>query len=46
MQLDIAFVTSVKVVLDLLKLRNFLSLDPVSPNIKIVCFLFQTVKND
>ena len=32
--------------LDLLNLRNFLSLDPVPKNTKIICLWFQTMKND
>ena len=32
--------------LDLLKLNNVLSLDPVPAKTKIVCFWFQTVNND
>ena len=35
----------VKVLLDLLKLSDFLSLNPVFPKRKIICFLFQTMKN-
>ena len=31
--------------LDLLKLSDFLSLNPVFPKRKIICFLFQTMKN-
>ena len=46
MEFDIAFVSWVKVLLDLLKLGNFLSLYPVAPKTKIICFLFQTMKND
>ena len=34
-----------KVLLDLLKLSDFLSLNPVFPKRKIICFLFQTMKN-
>ena len=40
------FVSLVKVLLDLLKLSNFLSLDPVFPKTKSICFWFQAVKND
>ena len=32
--------------LDFLKLRNFLSLDPVFPKTKSICYWFQTMKND
>ena len=46
MEFDIAFVSWVKVLLDLLKLSNFLSLDPVFPKTKIIYFWFQTMKND
>ena len=46
MEFDIAFVSWVKVLLDLLKLGNFLSLYPVAPKTKIICFLFGTMKND
>ena len=46
MQFDIAFVSWVKILLDLLSLSNFLSLNPVPPKIKIICFWFQKVKND
>ena len=46
MEFDIAFVSWVKVLLDLLKLSNFLSLDPVFPKRKSICFWFQTMKND
>ena len=49
MEFDIAFVSWVKVLLDLLKLSNFLSLCPVVPKTKIICFFiskFQTMKND
>ena len=35
-----------KVLLDLLSLSNFFSLNPLPPYIKIVCFLFRTVKKD
>ena len=34
----------VKVLLDLLKLSDFLSLNPLFPKRKIICFLFQTIK--
>ena len=40
MKFDIALVSWVKVVLDHLKLSNFLSLYPVVPKTKIICFLF------
>ena len=46
MELDIAFVSWVKGLLDLLKLINFVSLYPVAPNTKIICYLFQLMKND
>ena len=46
MEFDIAFVSWVKVLLDLLKLSNFVSLDPVFPKTKSICFWFQTMKND
>ena len=46
MELDIAFVSWVKGLLDLLKLRNFVSLYPVARKTKIICFLFQIMKND
>ena len=46
MEFDIAFVSCVKDFRDLLKLGNFLSLDPVAPKTKIICFLFATMKND
>ena len=45
MEFDIAFVSWVKVLLDLLKLSNFPSLDPVPKKAKI-CFSFQAMKND
>ena len=38
MEFDIALLPWVKVLLDLLNLSNFLSLDPVPPMIKIICF--------
>ena len=46
MKFDITFVSWVKVLLDLLKLRNFLPLHSVFPKTKIICFWFQTMKND
>ena len=46
MECDIAFESWVKVLPDLLKLSNFLSLDPVFSKTKIISFLFQTMKND
>ena len=46
MKFDIAFLSWVKVLLDPLKVSNFLSLYPVIPKTKIICFLFQTMKND
>ena len=46
MEFDIAFVSWVKVLLDLSKLSNFFSLYSVVPKSKIICFLFQTIKND
>ena len=46
MEFDIAFETWVKVLPDRLKLSNFLSLDPVFSKTKIICFWFQTMKND
>ena len=45
MEFDIAFVSCVKDLLDLLKLGNFLSLYPVATKMKIICFLFGTMKN-
>ena len=45
-EFDIAFESWVKVLPDLLKLSNFLSLDPVFSKTKIISFLFQTMKND
>ena len=45
MEFEIAFVSCVKDLLDLLKLGNFLSLYPVAPKTKIICFLFGTMKN-
>ena len=44
MQFDIAFVSWVKVLLDLLKLSNFLSLDPVPPKIKLFVFDFRRLQ--
>ena len=44
--IDIGFVSWVKVLLDLLKLRDFLSLDPVFSKKKINSFSFETMKND
>ena len=44
MKFDIAFVTRVKFLLDLLKLSNFLSLDPVPPKIKLFVFDFRRLK--
>ena len=44
MEFDIAFVSWVKVLLDLLNLSNFLLMDPVRAKIKIICFRFQMVK--
>ena len=46
MEFDIAFVSWVKVLLDLFKLSKFLSLDPVFPKKKIIYFWFKTMKND
>ena len=46
MEFHIAFVSWVKVLLDLLKLSNFLCLDLLFPKTKIVCFWLQTIKND
>ena len=46
MEFDIAFVSWVKGLLDLLKLSDLLSFYPVAPKAKIICFLFQTMKND
>ena len=46
MEFDLAFVSWVKVLLDLLKLSNFLSLYSFFPKTKIICFLFQAIKND
>ena len=46
MEFDIAFVSWVKVLLDLFKLCKFLSLDPVFPKKKIIYFWFKTMKND
>ena len=45
MEFDIAFVSWVKVLLDLLKLSNFPSLDLVPKKAKI-SFSFQAMKND
>ena len=45
MEFDIAFVSWVKCLVEILKLRNFLSLYPVAPKTKIISFLFQ-MKND
>ena len=44
--IDIGFASWVKVLLDLLKLRDFLSLDPVFSKKKINSFSFETMKND
>ena len=44
--IDVGFVSSGKGLLDLLKLSNFLSLHPLFTTRKIICFLFQTMKND
>ena len=46
MKFDIGFVSWVKVLVDLLKLSNFLSVYPVVPKTKLIFFLFQTIKND
>ena len=46
MEFDIGSESWVKVLPDLLKLSNFLSLDPVFSKTKIICFWFQTMKND
>ena len=46
MEFDIAFVSWVKVLLDLLKLSNLHCLDPVFPKTKVIYFWFQTMKND
>ena len=46
MELDIAFVSWVKGLLDLLKLINFVSLYPVAPKTEIISFLLQIMKND
>ena len=46
MEFDIPFVSWVNVLLDLLKLINFLSPDLVFPKTKIIYFLFQTRKSD
>ena len=46
MSFDIAFVSWGKAFLDLLKLSNFLSLYPLTPRTKIICFWFQTMKYD
>ena len=46
MQFDMAFVSWLKVLLDVLKLSNFLSLDPVPAQTKIICCWFQALKND
>ena len=44
MEFDITFVSPVKVLLDLLKLSDIVSLDPVFPKRKVICFSFQTIK--
>ena len=46
MKFDIAFVSWWNVFLDLLKLSNFLSLYPLTPKTKIICFWFQNMKHD
>ena len=46
MGFDIAFASWVKVLLDLLKLSNFPSLDPVPKKAEIICFSFPMMKND
>ena len=46
MEFDIAFEPWAKVLPDLLKWSNFLSHDPVFSKTKIICFWFQTMKND
>ena len=40
------FVSWVKDLLDILKLWNLLSLDPIFPKTKSICFWFQAMKND
>ena len=45
-QFPIAFASWVNVLLDVLKLSNFLSFDPVPENTIIICLWFQTIKND
>ena len=46
MQFDTTFLSWLKVLLHLTNLSNILSLDHVTPRITIVCFWFQTLKND
>ena len=46
MQFDIAFVSTVKFLVELLKLSNFLSLYPPPSRTKTIFFWFQTMKND
>ena len=45
-QFNIAFVFWLKVSLDVLQLRNFLSVNLVPLKMKIICFWFKTMKND
>ena len=46
LEFDTAFVSWVKVLLDVFKLTNFLSFGPVPKNTIIICLWFQTMKND
>ena len=46
MQFDIAFVSWGKALQDLLKLRDFISLDPLFSEKKINSFSFEAMKND
>ena len=46
MQFDIAFVFWVKILLVLLKLSNFFSLNPVPRKSEIICCWFRTMKSD
>ena len=46
MSFDVAFVHWEKVLLDILKLSNLLSFDPVPLKTEIICIWFETMKND
>ena len=46
MSFDVAFVPWEKVLLDILKLSNLLSFDPVPLKTEIICIWFETMKND